>query len=259
MAIRAGAHADRVQRARELLTNKGRREQARFAFEGPTLLSEALASGVAIEEIFATEAAYEGNAGLQTLESRGVEIALVDDRTARKLSDLETPTGLVAVAPIRFAPPGQILSLPLSLVLADLNDPGNAGTLLRSAEAFGAGGAIFGRFGVDPYHPKVVRGAMGAIFRLTIAVATPEAVSAAAKEVGASLYGLTTRGRPLGEGRLEKPACVVVGHERHGLGTWGEICHERLSIPMRGPTESLNAAVAGSIALYEASRMVQSD
>ncbi len=207
-----------------MLTNKGRRDQARFAFEGPTLLSEAIASRVDIEEIFATETAYEGNADLVELERRGVQIAIVDDRTARKLSDLDTPTGLVAVAPVRFEALAVILASPLSLVLADLNDPGNAGTLLRSAEAFGAGGAIFGRFGVDPYHPKVVRGAMGAIFRLRICVAVPEAVAAAAGEAGTGLYGLTAQGRPLVDIHIRNPAAVVVGHERHGLGTWDEIC-----------------------------------
>ena len=254
MPTRAGAHADRVQRARELLATKGRREYGRFTFEGPTLLNEALQSGVAIDEIYATDAVFDQNPALEALETRGIEIAIVDDRTARKLSDLDTPTGLVAVAPMRFASVAEILGSPLSLVLADLNDPGNAGTLLRSAEAFGAGGVLFGRFGVDPYHPKVVRSAMGAIFRLNIAVASPEDAESAAVETAATFYGLTADGDPITEAGFTPPSSIVVGHERQGLGTWERLCSRRLAIPMQGPTESLNAAVAGSIALYEASR-----
>ena len=254
MPAYAGAHADRVQRARELLATKGRREQSRFTFEGPTLLEEAVQSDVAIEEIYATEAVFAQNPMLQQLESRGVDVALVDDRTARKLSDLDTPTGLVAVTATRYASIAEILDSPLSLILADLNDPGNAGTLLRSAEAFGAGGIIFGRFGVDPYHPKVVRGAMGAIFRLKIAVASPEDVESVAGKSAATLLGLTAGGEPLSQAAFPQPTALVVGHERHGLGPWERLCRRHLAIPMRGPTESLNAAVAGSIALYEASR-----
>ncbi len=254
MPVHAGAHGDRVQRARDLLATKGRREQARFTFEGPTLLEEALQSGIEIEEIFATEGVFAQSPTLQELEARGIDVALVDDRTARKLSDLDTPTGLVAVTATRFATLTEILNAPLSLILADLNDPGNAGTLLRSAEAFGAAGVIFGRFGVDPYHPKVVRGAMGAIFRLKIAVASPDDIDSIADEFEATLLGLSASGESLSHVGFPPSAALLVGHERHGLGPWERLCARHVAIPMRGPTESLNAAVAGSIALYEASR-----
>ncbi len=254
MIIRAGAHADRVQRARELLSAKSRREQGRYAFEGTTLLEEALKSNVVIEEIYATETVFESSATLAELESRSVQIVLVDDRTARKLSDLETPTGLIAITPMHYAPLGAILSGDLSLILADINDPGNAGTLLRSAEAFGASGVIFGRFGVDPYHPKVVRGSMGALFRLPVAVATPDDAEPAAVRARTTILGLAADGEPLRRDAFVPPAALVVGHERHGLGSWERLCSKRLAIPMRGPVESLNAAVAGSVALYEATR-----
>ncbi|HEV7178546.1 MAG TPA: RNA methyltransferase substrate-binding domain-containing protein, partial [Candidatus Baltobacteraceae bacterium] len=145
MPTRAGAHADRVQRARELLATKGRRDQMRYAFEGPTLLDEALASKVEIEELFVLERVFEAHPILSELEAGGTNVFLVDERTAAKLSDLQTPTGLVATTGIRYATLPEILARPLSLVLADINDPGNAGTLLRSAEAFGATGVIFGR------------------------------------------------------------------------------------------------------------------
>jgi len=250
MATVAGAHAERVNRVRDLQTVKGRKEHGRFAFEGPTLLDEALRSGVAIEELYVTDAVLSHNPTVRGLDERGTPVFVIDDRTLRKISDLETPTGLVALAEQRPAGLDAILRSPLSLVLADLNDPGNVGTLIRSAEAFGAGGVVLGRLGVDPYHPKVVRGAMGSIFRLPLAVASPQEFAAAAAAAETRVIGLAAGAPDLS--RLEPAArtALVVGHERRGLGSW-EIAGMRMAgMTMRGPADSLNAAVAGSIGLY---------
>jgi len=257
MATVTGAHADRVGRVRDLQTAKGRKEHARFAFEGPTLLEEALRSGVAVEELYVTEAVLAANARVRELDERGTPVFIVDDRTLRKISDLETPTGLVAVAPQPKADPAAALSGRLSLALADLNDPGNVGTLLRSAEAFGASGVILGRLGVDPYHPKVVRGAMGSIFRLSLAVATAEEFEQAAAAAGARPIGLAVGGTDLEEVDVGARTVLVVGHERRGLGSWESTGMTLACIPMQGEAESLNAAVAGSIGLYVLSRRCQ--
>ncbi len=160
----------------------------------------------------------------------------------------------MAVAPIPKTAPGELFARggPV-LVLADVNDPANAGTLLRSAEAFGCPDVAFGSLGIDPYHPKVVRGSMGAIFRVRAAVADPEAVGTAASSAGFTLVGLTADGAPLASERWERTTAIVVGNERHGLGRWSYLCRRFVAIPMAGRAESLSAAVAGSIALYEAS------
>ncbi|MHB8147591.1 MAG: TrmH family RNA methyltransferase [Vulcanimicrobiaceae bacterium] len=254
MPARLGAHADRIREVRDLLTVRGRREQQRFAFEGATLLEEALRSNLEIESIYTTEASYDASPTIAALERDGTHIYLVDERTAAKISDLETPPGVVAVARIALVSAARLFAEPgLVLILADLNDPGNAGTLLRSAEAFGASTVVFGHHGVDPHHPKVVRGAMGASFRMRLCVAEPREVQAAAEEHGAPVWGLDTSGEPL-EGTSFPPRVgLVVGHERRGLGAWIDVCARCLAIGMRGPAESLNAAVAGSIALYAAS------
>jgi RNA methyltransferase, TrmH family len=257
MATVTGAHADRVGRVRDLQTAKGRKEHGRFAFEGPTLLEEALRSGVAVEELYVTETVLASNARVRELDELGTPVFIVDDRTLRKISDLETPTGLVAVAPQPLADPLAILRGRLSLALADLNDPGNVGTLLRSAEAFGASGVILGRLGVDPYHPKVVRGAMGAIFRLPLAVATAEEFGRAVAAVGARPIGLATSGPDLASVQLGTTTVLVVGHERRGLGSWEPSGMALGSIPMQGASESLNAAIAGSIGLYVLARRCQ--
>ena len=128
VATLTGAHADRVTRVRDLLSAKGRKEHGRFTFEGPTLLEEALRSGVVIEELYVSDTVLASNATVRRLDESGTPVYVVDDRTSRKISGLDTPTGLVAVSAQRQADLDVLLRGPLTLVLADLNDPGNVGT-----------------------------------------------------------------------------------------------------------------------------------
>jgi RNA methyltransferase, TrmH family len=253
VATQLGSHAQRLVKARALRSVKGRSEQKRFAFEGPTLLGEARASGLALEELYATQTAYEATPLVREYDAAGTPTFIVDERALAAISDLATPSGIVAVAPIRLSSLEELFSLGTPvLVLADIGDPANAGTLLRSADAFGCPGVVFGHLGVDPFNPKVVRGAMGAIFRLAVAVAEPPELQAAAAAAGFTLVGLAAQGQPLAGERWEEPVALLVGHERHGLGRWAPLCRRVLAIPMASSAESLSAAVAGSIALYVA-------
>jgi TrmH family RNA methyltransferase len=256
--VLAGAHGDRVRRVRELLTSKGRREQRRYTFEGMTLLDDALRAGIAVDELYVSEATYDREPRLRDLEERGTPVYLVDERTMHKISNLQTPPGVVAVTRTLYTSHAHVLRRSLTLVLADVSDPSNAGTLLRSAEAFGVRGVLFGSGGVDPYNPKVVRGAMGALFRLAIAVTNAQEFAVQAKRHGVQVLGLDAQGEDLRDVALAAPAAVVVGNERRGLGAWDGACAQRVAIPMSGSVESLNAAVAGSIALYELSRGLRS-
>jgi RNA methyltransferase, TrmH family len=258
VATRLGSHAQRLVKARALRSVKGRSAQKRFAFEGPTLLAEARAGGLVVEELYATQAAYETMPLVGEYDASGTPTFIVAERALASISDLTTPSGIVAVASIRPSNLAQLLSrgTPI-LVLADIGDPANAGTLLRSADAFGCPGVVFGGMGVDPYNPKIVRGAMGAIFRLAVAVAEPSELDAAAAAAGFTLVGLAAQGEPLSGERWEERIALVVGHERHGLGRWAPLCRRVLAIPMAASAESLSAAVAGSIALYEAARQLQ--
>jgi RNA methyltransferase, TrmH family len=254
MATRLGSHAQRLGAVRALRSVKGRNDQQRFAFEGPTLLAEAVGAGFPIAEVYATRAALEATPLLRDLDGSGTPTFLVDEPAAASISDVKTPSGIVAVAPRRLFGVDELFrhGSPV-LVLADLNDPANAGTLLRSADAFGCKGVVFGRLGVDPYHPKVVRGAMGATFRLASSVADPPEVAQAAARAGVRILGLASGGLLPAEGEFEPPLALVIGHERQGLGRWESLCTRLIAIPMVGPAESLSAAVAGSIALYQAS------
>lgn len=254
MPERIGAHSARVAAARALQTGKGRRASGSFLFEGATLLEEAIASDFPLEYVFATPPAYEQFAIVRTAQSRGIPVFLVDERTAHKLSDVETPAGILAVAQMRVVSLAHLLAAGgLVLVLAGLSDPGNAGTLVRSADAFGASGVVFGAGGAEPYHPKVVRAAMGSMFRMAHAISDPAEFATTVKESGFTAVGMQAGSSALGADALPARCALVVGHERRGLGEWAAACQRLASIRMSGRAESLNAAVAGSIALYEAS------
>lgn len=208
-----------------------------------------------IDELYVTQVIYDATPLVRQLDAEGIPTFIIEEAVAARISDLTTPSGMVAVAPIRLTDLEEIVQRRGTiLILADVNDPANAGTLLRSAEAFGCGDVVFGRLGVDPYHPKVVRGSMGAVFRLSLSVASPDELTPAASSQRLHFLGLTAAGTSLADERWEEPVALVVGNERRGLGAWEDLCERMLAIPMAGEAESLSAGVAGSIALYEAMR-----
>jgi TrmH family RNA methyltransferase len=245
-------HNPRIERVRDLRTPRVRRERGRFVFEGPTLLAEAAASGLAVEELYGTEAALATHAGLvAALEDAGTPVFMLPERALARLSDVETPPGLIAVAVQPASDVATILERPGPvLLLAGINDPGNAGTLLRSAEAFGAAGVLFGRGGVDPFAPKVIRAAMGSLFRLPVAAVTAEELVEAAAAAGRPIVAATLDGEPLAAATLPASGVFAIGHERHGVAGFLTRWDRTVRIEQASSTESLNAAVAGSILLY---------
>lgn len=239
---------------RSLLKRKGRRTHRLFLIEGPTLLEEALAAEVEIEEIRAVrEARYESP--VLEAEKRGIPVVEVSSKTLASLSDVETPAGVVAIAVMAGRSAGGLLAGDgLLLLLAGISDPGNAGTLVRAAEAFGAAGVLFGAGGVDPYGPKVVRAAMGSLFRLPHALIEADQILPAAAAAGRVLVAADRSGTPLPAFEFPEKPLLAVGAERGGVRTWLPGWDQAVAIPHAGPTESLNAAVAGSIILYEWSK-----
>ena len=248
-------HSPRIAAARELLTARGRRAAGLFGAEGPTLLAEAERAGLTPREVYATESALaQLDAG--RYEAAGTPVYQLTDRAFARLSDLETPTGLLGIFVLPGRSAGDVLAGagPI-LLLAGVSDPGNAGTLVRSAEAFGAGGVLFGRGGVDPYAPKVVRGAMGSLFRVPVAIVGPDEIEAAAKASGRPIVATDTEGDDLRTVTLPRNAIVAIGNERRGVRDWLPHWDGAVRIPQPGMAESLNAAVAGSIVLYEFGRV----
>ena len=244
-----GAHSPKLDEVRALRTKAGRREQRRFAIEGPTLLDEALRAGISPEAVYVTERAYETlPQALARVEDR---LFTISERAAARISELETPSGVLAVLPWALESPDGVLATGApGLVLAGVGDPGNAGTLLRSAEIFGLEAVLFMRGAVEPYNPKVVRASMGAVFRLRLAAAEPRELCDAARARGYAIVAAGQEGQPLPEFRFPERCLIAIGGERRGVA--GSLSHwdSTVAIPQRGRGESLNAAVAGSIILY---------
>lgn len=249
MVTSLGAHAPKLELVRALRTKVGRTAQGRFAVEGPTMLAEALAAGRVPDELYATEAAL--TEPIRRDPRLAGRIATIPERAMARLSDLESPPGLLAVFPLRSEPLAEILATgEPALLLAGIADPGNAGTLLRSAEIFGIERAIFARDGVEPYNPKVVRATMGAIFRMHVASADAAELATIANERGYTVVAAERAGTTLASYRFPARAILAIGNERRGVYAWFAHPSEAVSIPHLGAGESLNAAVAGGIVCY---------
>jgi len=245
-----GLHSTVFDDVRALRTSAGRRERDRYAIEGPTLLADALAAGLEPELVLATEAAF---ARLPTRLARRIEdrTALAAERAFARVSELETPPGILAVLPRRFAALDELLQTgEPALVLSGVADPGNAGTLIRTAEIFGITRIVAARGGVEPHNSKLVRAAMGATFRVALAVAEPAELAAAARAAGYAFVATAAEGTPLPTVRFPRRALLAVGNERRGVADWYPEHDLAVAIPQLGGGESLNAAIAGGIVLY---------
>lgn len=256
----AGFHHPAVQAARLLHHKKHRLERRCFLVEGPALVAAALEAHVPLKQIFR----LGGSAPMAEAQPAGgpdVELFEVDQRTLDSLAQTKTPQGVVGVAPFLHHDAADLPALvpagpAVVLVLHDLSDPGNAGTLLRSAEAFGASAACFGPRAVDPYNDKVVRAAMGSLFRLPI-VLYEEWAALQAAAAGAQLRFVAGEAHATDVRTVTLPdrVALLVGQERRGLrDVPPEAVLSSVGLPQRESVESLNAAVAGSILLYELSR-----
>jgi len=224
----------RVSEAVRLHRARDRRELGLTLLEGPHLVSEAVGAGAGVREIFGI-----GEPPFDIGSARWIEVT---EPVLERLSGTRSPRGPIAVMRIPDSPPPTRDHLTL-----DIADPGNAGTLIRTSAAFGLD-VVFRSGAVDPWAPKVLRAAAGAHFRTTVALRpAPDAGTiATVVEGGIAPRGL---GEVLDPGRMWS---VLVGSEPHGLDAVEAASADfRVSVPMPGGTESLNAAVAGSIVAYE--------
>ncbi|OKH65163.1 RNA methyltransferase [Mycobacterium sp. SWH-M3] len=232
----------------------GRRRAARFLAEGPNLVEAALRRGL-VSEVFATEAALDRFGSLLD----GAPVQLVTDRAAKVLSDTVTPVGLVAVCRLPETSLDDVLaSAPrLVAVAVETSEPGNAGTLIRLADAMGADAVILAGNSVDPYNGKCLRSSAGSIFALPV-VQAPDTYEllAGLRSAGLQVLATTLDGEtPLPTADLTKPTAWLFGSEAHGLAAdVAAAADARVRIPMRGSAESLNVAAAASICLYESAQ-----
>ena len=246
----------RVAAARKLTRRAGRDAAAAFLAEGRQAVSEALATAPhAVREVFATEAAAAAHRDL--LAGTAVPVRLVTDRAAAGLSETVTPQGLVAVCALPDVAAENLTVVPPRIVvaLAGIADPGNAGTVLRTADACGAEAVVFGSGSVDPFGGKVVRAGAGSHFHLDVVRSAPlETLLPALRTAGVTVLAAEGGGEaalPDVADRLAGPVLWLFGNEARGLpGDLAALADVRVRIPMRGRAESLNLAAAAAICLY---------
>jgi TrmH family RNA methyltransferase len=246
----------RVVAAVKLHRQVARRRSDRFLVEGANLVEAASRHGL-IREIFVTETAAQRYAGL--LAAPGAAVQLVTERAAKALSDTVTPAGIIAVCEHPGTVLADLLAQPPRLVAVgvEIGEPGNAGTLIRIADAMGAGAVVFVGHSVDPYNGKSLRASAGSIFAVPVVVAPDvDAAITALRSAGLQVVATTVDGElPLDDANLAAPTAWLFGSEAHGLSAdIAEQADIRVRIPMSGSTQSLNVAAAAAICLYQSAR-----
>ena len=232
--------------------------------DGLHLLSEAHASGITIESAAFDHAALD-DAGTRALADRlsanGTEVLIVSRNVLEAMSPVRTPTGSVGIARRALVPVDKVMRgrssrAPLVVIAYDVQDPGNVGGIVRSAEAAGATAFVASARTADPFSWKALRGSMGSALRLPIARTSLEDTLREARKAGLAIAALVPRGgSPFFEIDFRKPTALLLGGEGAGLAE--ELAHaadHQVSIPMHGPVESLNVGVAAALVLYEAFR-----
>jgi RNA methyltransferase, TrmH family len=250
----------RIKAARQLAKRALRQRARSFLAEGPQAVAEALAAPGVVRSLFVTAPARTRYAGLVADAARqGAEVQGVSGEVMAELAQTITPQGLLAVCQFVDVPLARLAAADarLVVVLTNVRDPGNAGTVLRTADAAGADGVIFSAASVDPYNSKCVRASAGSLFHL------PVVVNAGVREAVTALRGAGLRvlaadgraGRPLPElaaaGALSKPTAWLLGNEAWGLpADVLALADEAAAVPIYGRAESLNLAAAAAVCLY---------
>ena len=240
-----------IARVRKLNARRAfRRMENAFAAEGPKLLAEALRWGAELEAVIAAP-----GTALPELPDR-VRRVEVPDSLLASMADTEAPQGIV------FICKGKALAMPEQLlegrwlVLDGVQDPGNVGTIWRTADAFGADGLILCNGCADPWNPKTVRATMGAVFRLPVYECALEAAAEGLERAGLPLYATALREDTEDVRRVDLGrGAVIIGSEGRGVSREAlSLCGRTIKIPMSPRCESLNAAVAASVILWEMAR-----
>ncbi len=261
----ASTRTPRVVAARKLVKPAGRSAAGRFLAEGPQAVGAALARAQSedawrLYELFGTPAALTRHADLVgAAASAGVEITPATDDAMKALSETVSPQGIVAVCASLDVGWAEALGKQPGLValLADIQDPGNAGTILRTAAAAGADAVVFAGDCVDPYNGKCVRASAGALFHVPIvrgvdiASAFAQLRDAGMRVLAADGAGETGLDDVVSSAILREPAAWVFGNEARGLSAAvGAAADLRVRIPIYGRVESLNVAAAAAVCLY---------
>jgi TrmH family RNA methyltransferase len=243
----------KLQLVRALLGRpKERREAKAFVIEGIRLIEEAVTAGWKFQFALYSDGLNErGQDLLKILISHRIDVEEVAGDLLQKVSDTETPQGILAV--LDYSPISITLSLNFILIPDQIRDPGNLGTLIRTAATAGVQAILLPDETTDAFAPKVVRAGMGAHFRLPIHALTWDEIRENTK--GLQVYLADMDGESCWETDLTKPLALIVGSEAEGASEEGrKLATQKISIPMAGNVESLNAGVAGSVLMFEVVR-----
>ena len=263
----AGAHSPRLKAARRLTKRAFRQRERAFLAEGPQAVAEAFSSGARVSDLFVTVPARSRHSDLVTaMAGAGIGVHTVSGEVMDELAQTVTPQGLLAVCgfidvPLTELVPKAPKVLSLVALLANVRDPGNAGTVLRTADAAGAHAVIFADASVDPYNGKCVRASAGSLFHLpVVAGARLTDAVAAMRDAGLRIVAADGRaGRSLDDpdvqARLAEPTAWMFGNEAWGLPPeLVALADEPIAVPIYGRAESLNLAAAAAVCLYASAR-----
>jgi RNA methyltransferase, TrmH family len=255
----AGRHDPRLKELRLAFRRGELTPKGECAIEGVKLVEEALRSGQRLASVFFSESARPLAEKLLPQLNARTDAHMLPNTLFNSIVPSDTPQGVAALVKVRGFSAAQILERAQSgpmVVAASLQDPGNLGTLFRSAEAFGAAGIFLTEGTVGPYNSKVVRGSAGSIFRLPFLQIASGELMALLRQHGVRLLATSShKGTPLPEVSWALPLAIFIGNE--GAGLPRDLVHqmqEAIVIPQAAQVESLNAGVAASIVLYEAAR-----
>ena len=245
----------KIKSVRALLGRaRERRETGTFVVEGVRLVEEAANSDWGFQLVFYSDDLNErGRKFIKELEARNIEIEKVENKLLHSLSDTETPQGILAVLELRQLP---VTNSPDFFLIPDqIRDPGNLGTLLRSAAGAGAQAVLLPPETTDAFAPKVLRAGMGAHFRVPIYSMAWEEIEQVSKSADLQVYLADMVGQSCWETDLRQPLALVIGGEAEGASAEARsLATQSISIPMLGGIESLNAGVAGSVLMFEVLR-----
>ena len=256
----SGRHNALIKEVRRAFAQGQLTAEGDCAVEGMRIVEEAIRSGLRLRAVLFSESGQVRAGRLMPQLAAQVETLLLPDKLFTSVVPSETPQGVAALVRMKPFTLEDVLvgdeEPPLVVAVCGVQDPGNLGTVLRSAEAFGASGVLLGENTVSAYNPKVVRASAGSIFRLPLVKPELKTALAGLRERGLRLLATSShKGTPLPEVELNSPLALLVGSE--GAGLAHEIMaqvDEVVAIPHSSKVESLNAGVAASIVLYEAAR-----
>jgi TrmH family RNA methyltransferase len=240
-----------VKQLRAAFAGQARLSGGLVAIEGDHLVDEALRSGLVFKTLFLSE-----RRPVSGSLPRSVQVLRLAQDVFQSCVETQSPQGIAAL----LVPPvgsveAMLKATPLILIAAGLQDPGNLGTLIRSAEAFGATGVLTTPGTVCPWNQKSIRASAGSVFRVPLATLDAAAIAMLRQHHVGLLAATANASTSIEAAQLRSPIAILIGNEGGGLSPDDlALTDERIAIPMPGPVESLNAAVAGSLLLYEAAR-----